>query len=179
MKWARTRWLLITAFLFTSGALVWAGCGSDAAATEGQGVLAGTTPYVAAAGLYDESTPFGVTKKYAVEASDARVSGTLEMTIDADTSTSGSPNLQGSWVITNGKGTWVCDQWTGVAKDLAITGSAIQTFIYAESKGTGEYEGLTLHMQWYYAGEAGPRPGLSPHGYGPNSYGYAISGWIQ
>ena len=87
--------------------------------------------------------------------------------------------MRGSWVLTNSNGTWVCDEWTGAVKDLGTTGSAIQTFIYAESKGTGEYDGLTLHMQWYFAGEAGPQPGLSSHGYGPNSYGYAISGWIQ
>jgi hypothetical protein len=179
MKRPRTRVLLIAAFLFTSGTLVWAGCGGGLSSTEGQGVFAAISPYIATAGLLEEPAAGDVTKTYAIEASDARVNGTLVMTIDADMATTGSPNVQGSWVLTNSKGTWVCDKWTGVDKVLATTGSAIQRFIYAESKGTGEYEGLTLHMQWYYAGEIGPRPHRPLNEYGPNSYGYAISGWIQ
>ena len=41
MKRARMTYLPIVAFLLLPGALAWAGCGGEVAATEGQGVLAG------------------------------------------------------------------------------------------------------------------------------------------
>jgi|WetSurMetagenome_2_1015567.scaffolds.fasta_scaffold49452_2 hypothetical protein len=169
--------LLIAALLLTTGALAWAGCGSGTSSATGTGVVAGLDPLVAAAKLVKEAgdpetSVGGVTQirnlkdTYEIEASDARVSGTNEVTINADLLADGSGTMWGSWVITNSKGTWVCDKWTG-----AIDVGTVNRFTYAEAKGTGEYEGLTLYMQQHFA--SGHMEMLPP------SEGYALSGWIQ
>jgi len=171
-----TTYLLIAMFLLLTGALVWVGCGSDTASTEGTGVLAGLKPFVSAERILKETPGTettvgdvtqtrGLVVSYEVEASDPRASGTIEVTVNADSAADGSGTMWGTSVLTNSEGTWVCDGWTG-----ALDASG-HRFTFIKATGTGEYEGLTLYQLGYFA--SGPTTMLPP------SQGMAGSGWIQ
>jgi hypothetical protein len=177
MRGARTTtYTLIAALLIATGALVSVGCGGDTPSSKGTGVLAGLKPFVSATKILkqtpgtettagDITQTRGLVVSYQTEASDPRASGTLEVTVNADSALDGSATMWGTSVMTNEKGTWVCDGWTG-----ALDASG-HRFTFIEATGTGEYEGLTLYTLEYFA--SGPTTMLPP------SQGMAGSGWIQ
>ncbi len=151
MSGAKTTCVLITAFLLLAGALAWAGCGDQASSTEGA-VLSGLEPFVgnamytgaqeATATVVGDVTEYRDGKLTAtVEASDPRVSGTIEVTFNLDLRSDQSATLWGSSVITNDKGSWVCDKWTG-----AVSSGYVEQYVFNQAQGTGEYEGYTLRV---------------------------------
>lgn len=173
---SRTTYTLIAALLIATGALVWVGCGSDTSSSKGTGVLAGLNPFVSATKILkqtpgteatagDITQARGLAVSYQTEASDARASGAIEVTVNADLAVDGSGSMWGTYVLTNDRGTWVCDGWTG-----ALDASG-HRFTFIKAAGTGEYEGLTLYTLGYF--DSGPTTMLPP------SQGMAGSGWIQ
>ena len=177
MKGARTTYLLIAAFLL-AGALALMGCGETVSPQREAAALSGLEPFVGASMLAEqksagtETTVGDVTQirgmvvVFQVEASDARASGTLEVTNNYDASTAGATSW-GSSVLTNDKGTWVCDAWNGAA----TVSQGDRSYIFEVAKGTGGYEGLTKYSQMYFT--QAPSTMMAP------SKGIAVSGWIQ
>lgn len=153
MKWARTSSIALIACLLLAGALAWGGCGDKGTTTttEPAGVLSGIDPFIGATTLTDSTNPTQTTAgditqlrngklTFTVVASDPRVAGTMESAFNIDVRADESATIWGSSVLTNDKGTWVCDKFTG----SVTSGYALQ-FIYSEAKGTGEYEGLVSY----------------------------------
>jgi hypothetical protein len=179
MRNLRIATISIAVLLIVTGALVWTGCGGDTASGGNAAILKGLEPYVAGAMLTQtkdgtETTVGGVTQDrnwtyvYQVEASDPRASGTLEVIMNADAPKSGGAHFWGTLVLTNIKGTWVCDNWDG-----AMTSIPSHTFTFSPCKGTGAYDGLALYMQWHMVENSAEM--LPPSAPG----GTAVSGWIQ
>jgi hypothetical protein len=179
MKGLRIGWISIAVALIIAGTLAWSGCGGTASSGSNAAILSGLEPFVAGAMLTQtqdgtETTVDNVTQDrnwtyvYQVEASDPRASGTLEVIFNADAPKSGGAHYWGTCVLTNGKGTWVCDNWDG-----AMTSMPTHQFTFSASKGTGAYEGLALYIQWHMVENSTTM--LSPSAVG----GTAVSGWIQ
>jgi hypothetical protein len=180
MKTARTTTLLVIAILLLAWTLTESGCGDKASSTTASAALSGLESFVGAAKL-TESTPGtettagdvtqvrGVKAAFQVEASDPRASGTAEVTSNYDGRAGVSAQSWGSSVLTNSKGTWVCDAWTGAG--ATDTGGKSHSFIFNVAKGTGDYEGLVMYVQWHFVEAVSVMV--------PPSQGIAISGWIE
>jgi hypothetical protein len=171
---------LIAIAVFLLAATTLTGCGDKTASGGSSAILSGLQPFVAGAMLKQttdgtETTVDGVTQdrnwkyQFQVEASDPRVSGDLEVIFNADATPSGSyGKYWGTSVLSNSKGTWVCEGWNG-----ALTTSPMHQFTFVASKGTGAYAGLELYIQWHMVENS---PELLP----PSAPGgTAVSGWIQ
>jgi hypothetical protein len=169
----------IAVLLVMLGAVAWSGCGEEASSTGNAAILSGLDPFVAGAMLTEtkngtETTVDNVTQDrnwtyvFQVEASDPRVSGTLEVIMNADAPRSGGAKYWGTLVLTNSKGTWVCDNWDG-----AMTAMPTHQFTFSACKGTGAYQGLALYIQWHMVDNSTKM--LPPSALG----GTAVSGWIQ
>jgi hypothetical protein len=156
MKRARTTsllTLLITVCLLLAGALVWAGCGNTATPSEEAAGLSGLDPFVGATELTNSTDPTqtqvgDITQlrngklTFTVVASDPRVSGTMECAFNLDLRADESATIWANWVLTNDKGTWVCDNQAG-----SVTSGYAEQFLFSQAKGTGQYEGLVCYMQ--------------------------------
>jgi hypothetical protein len=178
MRGSRIALASIMVLLVAAGALAWAGCGGKAS-TSNSAILSGLEPYVAGAMLTQtkdgtETTVDNVTQDrnwtytFQVEASDPRAAGTLEVVFNADAPKSGGAHYWGTCVLTNTKGTWVCDSWDG-----AMTSLPAHQFTFSVYNGTGAYKGLALYMQWHMVQNSTQM--LPPSALG----GAAVSGWIQ
>lgn len=156
MKRAAVTALVAIVGLLLIGALSWAGCGGEKSSAADT-TLSGSEPWVAAFRLVHQKegdmTASGAVVQvrggvltFEVEASDPRVSGTAEITVNVDQQRPElSGTLWGSCVLTNDRGTWVCDSWTGAASN-----GYKDQYTFSVMKGTGEYEGLVLYSQWHF-----------------------------
>jgi hypothetical protein len=177
MRRARIVYLGVAALLLVAGASFLAGCGGKTASSGDGGAVSGLQPFVAYAtvapgGNEGTSTVVGevtqwrdATALYKVEGSDQRVSGSFTVTYNVDTTADGNSKLWGNWVLTNDKGTWVCDGWSG-AQDAKG-----ETYTFGISKGTGDYEGLITCWQWHWP--------LDNASFTVKLPLIAVSGWIQ
>jgi hypothetical protein len=176
MKGVKTTCLVLAALLLLVAAVASAGCGDQASASENQ-VLSGLEPFVGQAALRASQSPtetvMGDVTQYRdgkltqqVEASDPRLSGTAEVTFNLDERADGSANLWGSSLISNDKGTWVCDKWTG-----AVSTGYTEQYVFNQAQGTGDYEGYTLYLlqHFYDTYETMSAPSASS----------AWTGWIE
>jgi hypothetical protein len=177
----------VAVLLLLCAALLWAGCGPGVVSTAEDGAIAEDGAFIATV-VYQDNTDgwaCGIARTdadsgavynhqyitqavdFQVEASDPRVSGDVEVTMQRDIYPDKHSELYGTWTLTNSRGTWVCDNWT------AAHGSDENEFGWIEASGTGEYEGLTLCAQWHLTCS----PMASGLGQGPQ--GFTMSGWIR
>jgi hypothetical protein len=181
MKTAKATTLLLMAVLLLAWTLSNSGCGGTAqTAADVPAIVSGLEPFVGTAQLSSstegsETTEGTVTHmrdinaEFKVEATDPRASGSAKITSNYDANGNVSVQSWGTSVLTNGKGTWVCDAWTGAG--LTDASGASHSFIYNVARGTGEYEGLTMYVQWHFTEAVTTM--RTP------SQGIAISGWIE
>ena len=181
MQRTRTTPLVLMAFLLLAGALVWSGCGDTGTTTTtgAAGALSGLEPFVANAYVTWTQNPIQTTVgdinqyrngklKSTIVASDPRVGGICEVTLNLDQRPDESADIWASWVLTNDKGTWVCDKQVGSTNTGYVDGS-----LFSQAKGTGEYEGLVSYWSQHFLG-----PDLLYALESPSAKS-AIVGWIQ
>jgi len=171
--------IAVLALLLVVGALVLTGCGGKSPSTSsGNPALADTQPFVASATpgpatggttteVGDVTQTRNATASYTIEATDPRCNGTFDVVYNMDEAADGTmTKFYGTWKVTNDKGTWVCDNWTGAQDALGV-----HTFTFGVSKGTGDYEGLVAVWQWYWPLNASSFSTALPL--------MAVSGWID
>jgi hypothetical protein len=167
--------ILMLGLLLLTGALAWAGCGSDESSAQGT-LLSRAQPFVASAAVGKQTegatTKAGdvtqvrnATVSYKIEATDPRVAGTYDVLYNYDEAADGSGTMWATWTLTNDKGTWVCD-----AASAAFDAKG-HTFVFGLSKGSGAYEGLVSMWQWYWPLNTSSFSSALPF--------TAVSGWIQ
>ncbi len=165
MRRARTSaHILIFASLLLIGSLVWTGCGGNSSTistSTANAVLADSIPFVASAipangteggmaQVGDITQTRNATSSYIVDATDPRLSGTFAVVYNTDQAPDGTmTRFFGNWKLTNDKGSWVCDSWTGAA-DAVVGPNSTHFFTVGVGKGTGAYEGLVSVWQWYW-----------------------------
>jgi hypothetical protein len=170
-----TTYIPILVSLLLIGALVWAGCGSSGSSAKGS-QLSNSQAFVASPAPGDQgdgtTTKVGdvtqvrnATVSYTVEATDPRVAGTFAVAYNLDQAADGSGTMWGTWTVTNNKGTWVSDAFSGA---LDAKG---HTFIFGSAKGTGAYASLVSLWQWYWP--------LNTSSFSAALPMIAVSGWIQ
>ncbi len=99
---------------------------------------------------------------YELQATDARLDGTLEANINFDMRPDGSATMWGTETLTNDGGTWE-GPWTGVIASDG-TNYVLQTLL-----GTGEYEGYVLKWQTHFD---------EPSAFSEPGFGTVSTGWI-
>lgn len=158
----------------------------DSLPADGNGVspvLAGLTPVVGTAvleqaksegitsfnaDLYYSTKVTGQVSVYSLDMSQAGISGTLEITSDLKVRADGSADIKGSWILRNGadQDSWECDSWVGYR-----SADGTEEFGFGKAAGRGEYEGLTLYLQWRSTREQGSTTAAAES--------VVVTGWIQ
>jgi hypothetical protein len=180
MKTTRSTTLFLMAVLLLAWTLSGSGCGGTTQAAEVPAIVSGLDAFVGTAELSSSTEGTETTEgtvihmrdiaaEFKIEATDPRAAGTAKITSNYDANGNVSVQSWGTSVLTNSKGTWVCDAWTGAG--LTDGSGSAHSFIYNVARGTGEYEGLTMYVQWHFTEAVSTMK--------PPSQGIAISGWIE
>lgn len=111
----------------------------------------------------------GQVQVFSLQTSQPEIGGALELTTDLYIRTDGSADVRGRWVLTNDRGTWLCDAWSGYR-----SADGAEEFGSGSAAGAGRYEGLTLYLQWHFQRVAGSTiPGMG------SAESVSITGWVQ
>ena len=155
----RTMWASLGLVAILVLALM-AGCG-EKAEDPASGLAAGKTLVVAQVTGYTPSAAATSTKvgditknrdqriTITVDASDDRLAGEAEMTVNNDVRDDGSSTGWGTFKFTNDGGTWEGD-WSG-AGEAKVDGNI---YILTRLTGAGDYEGLIAYLLWVQPAES-------------------------